>query len=170
MIPVLESAPDDFGPLPDGDLTSLDGERRAPPSVILHESWTADERAAFGVFLATPAPPPPAGKIIVLVRYERVDGDVVQLLDLADAPVTMPFAVSPRQLRLALLGAGGGLLEQIETFVASPAAPPAARIAWEYATEFRRDDPMLVELAQHLDPPLPPEQIDQLFAVAAGIQ
>lgn len=38
-------------------LTSLDGETRASLRTILAESWTEQERAAFGVFLVDTAPP-----------------------------------------------------------------------------------------------------------------
>lgn len=38
-------------------LTSLDGTRRAPLRTILHESWSDQQRAAFGVFLVDVTPP-----------------------------------------------------------------------------------------------------------------
>jgi len=38
-------------------LTSLDGETRAPLRTILADSWTEQDRAAFGVFLVDTAPP-----------------------------------------------------------------------------------------------------------------
>jgi hypothetical protein len=56
----------------------------------------------------------------------------------ADEPQA-PEVVSARQARLALLAAG--LLDQVEQAVA--ASSPQVRIAWEYATELRRDDPDL---------------------------
>jgi hypothetical protein len=80
----------------------------------------------------------------------------------------VPLSVTPRQLRLALLGAGK--LDQVEAFVASGAAPPAAVISWGYATEFLRSDPMLNQLAAVLQPPLGEDEIDQLFVAAAQIQ
>lgn len=66
-------------------LTSLDGEIRAPLAVVLHESWTAEERAKFGVYLVEPMEIP-AGKVPVgMPRYERDrDGSVVQVRDLED--------------------------------------------------------------------------------------
>ena len=80
----------------------------------------------------------------------------------------VPQAVTPRQLQLALLEAD--LLDAIEAFLANEQTPRAARIAWEYATEYRRDDPTLNLMAQQLDPPLSAEQIDQLFIAAATIK
>lgn len=38
-------------------LTSLDGETRTPLRTILHESWTNQDRVAFGVHLVDIAPP-----------------------------------------------------------------------------------------------------------------
>jgi hypothetical protein len=38
-------------------LDSLDGETRAPLQTILHESWTAEDRAAFGVYSVDTTPP-----------------------------------------------------------------------------------------------------------------
>jgi hypothetical protein len=43
------------------------------------------------------------------------------------------------------------------------------RITWEYATEFRRNDPLLNQLAANLTPPLTAEQIDQFFIAAAQL-
>lgn len=166
MITVVEGPAHVFEEAVAGDVTSLDGQRRAPLDVILHESWTADERAAFGIYLVRPAAVPP-GKVVTAVRYARTGNEVIQLLDLADAPVIVPVAVSPRQLRLALLGAG--MLDQVSAFVAGANVPPAARISWEYATEYRRDDPMLNAMAQQLQPPLSEAQIDRLFIAAAAI-
>ena len=85
----------------------------------------------------------------------------------APPPPVVPQAVTPRQLKLALLGAD--LLDDIEAFIASGAVPRKAVISWEDATEYRRDDPMLNEMAAHLTPPLSAEQIDQLFIAAAAI-
>jgi hypothetical protein len=36
---------------------SLDGETQAPLAVILHESWTPEERAAYGVYEVDTTPP-----------------------------------------------------------------------------------------------------------------
>lgn len=66
----------------------------------------------------------------------------------AQPPVEpVPAAVSMRQARLALLGAG--LLAQVNTAVANmPGAEgDAARIEWEYAQEVRRDSPLVAALS-----------------------
>lgn len=76
-------------------------------------------------------------------------------------------AVTPRQARLALLGAG-----KLSAVTAALAAMPgaqgeAARITWEYATEIRRDDPLIAAIGPALE--LSEAQVDALFAQAAGL-
>jgi hypothetical protein len=43
----------------------------------------------------------------------------------------------------------------------------ATKITWEYALEFRRDDPLLLQLAKNLN--LTEEQIDQFFIAASKL-
>lgn len=78
-------------------------------------------------------------------------------------PQTVPDAVSPKQARIALLNAG--LLDQVQAAV--DAAGGATKIAWEYATEIRRNDPLIETLAQEL--PLTAAQVDQIFTAAYSI-
>ena len=165
-IPVVERPSGTFNALTAAQLTSLDGKSISPAAVVLHDSWTAAERAKYGVYLATPAEVP-EGKVVKTSRFERVNGEVVQVIETEDAPVFVPQSVSPRQLKLALLGAG--LLDEIEAFVAGSTVPRAAQISWEYAVEYRRDDPMLNQMAGMLDPPISDAQIDQLFTAASQI-
>jgi hypothetical protein len=134
------------------------------------EEWltasTAADRDTIRVHLVEPAAIPP-GMLVVARRYARVDGVVSEILDLEPEVVVVPRSVTPRQLRLALLGAGK--LGQVDAFVGSGNAPPEAVISWEYATEFLRSDPMLNQLAAVLQPPLGEAEIDQLFVAAARI-
>jgi hypothetical protein len=76
----------------------------------------------------------------------------------------VPPAVSPLQARRALRREG--LLDAVLALVA--ASEPDARDAWEYAVEFRRDDPLLRALAGQLG--LTEADIDNLFRTAAAIQ
>jgi len=78
----------------------------------------------------------------------------------AIAAETVPQVVSARQARLAL--AGAGLLDAVEAAVAGLSA--FDRIEWEYATEIRRDHPMIASLAVALD--LTTGEVDELFRVA----
>lgn len=82
-------------------------------------------------------------------------------------PSDVPQAVTMRQARLALLGAG--LLSQANAAIASmPGAEgEAARIEWEYAQEVRRDS----VLVQSLVPALGMNEagLDALFTAAAAL-
>lgn len=78
-------------------------------------------------------------------------------------PVVAVAVVTPRQARLALLGAG--LLPQVEAAVA--AAGGATQITWDYATQIVRNDPLITTLAGALK--LSDAQIDALFATAATL-
>lgn len=75
-----------------------------------------------------------------------------------------PATVSMRQARLALLAAD--LLDTVETAIAAMdgAAGKAAQIEWEYATEVKRDSPLVAGLAQALQ--LDEETLDHLFLEA----
>lgn len=82
--------------------------------------------------------------------------------DAEPAPAT-PSAVTSLQVRLLLLQQG--LLDQVETMI--KAQDRATQITWEFASEFRRDDPLLDKLATNLD--LTQPQIDQFFIAAAAL-
>lgn len=81
----------------------------------------------------------------------------------AYASSRVPKSVTPRQVRLLLLSQG--LLAQVTALMAEQ--PEAAQIAWEYASEFRRDDPLLLALAASLN--LTEQQLDEFFIAAAAI-
>jgi len=78
-------------------------------------------------------------------------------------PPVVPLSVTPRQVRLLLLSQG--LLANVEAMIA--ASDEATQITWKYASEFRRDDPLLEGLAKQLG--LTDEQIDQFFIAAAAL-
>lgn len=75
----------------------------------------------------------------------------------------VPASITPRQCRLIL--AQQGMLAMVENIIAG--MDEATRITWEYALEFRRDDPLLLQLGANLG--LTPEQIDQFFIEAAKL-
>jgi hypothetical protein len=81
---------------------------------------------------------------------------------LTEATPQVPQIVSPRQARLALLAAG--VLDQVQAAV--DAAGGATKIAWEYATEINRTDPLILSIGAALN--FSPEQIDTLFKYAAA--
>lgn len=78
----------------------------------------------------------------------------------------VPQVVSPYQARVALKRAG--LLGQVKQLMVDPSTDEEAQIAWEYATEIRRDSEFIASLAPALG--LTSQQIDDLFRVAVGIK
>lgn len=92
-------------------------------------------------------------------RY-TYDGGFVRVPD----PVPLlpvPELVSMRKARRALLAAG--LLDDVETAIA--AASREVQIDWEFATEVRRDYPILREIQSAQG--LTDAQVDDLFRLAA---
>ncbi|MBR1173902.1 hypothetical protein JQ617_08050 [Bradyrhizobium sp. KB893862 SZCCT0404] len=77
------------------------------------------------------------------------------------AKATVPQVVTPRQARLALFAAK--LLDQVEQAVTT--AGGATKITWDFATEIRRDDPLITTIGSALN--LTSDQIDVLFKYAA---
>lgn len=99
--------------------------------------------------------------------FEGLENDkwVVRTVDPATLPPSVPDSITPRQCRLLLLQQG--MLSQVEAMVA--ASTDDVKITWEYALEFRRDDPLLIGFAANLQPPLTEEQINQFFIAAAQL-
>ncbi|WP_186415411.1 hypothetical protein [Pannonibacter sp. P2PFMT1] len=89
------------------------------------------------------------------------------------APYEPPAPVLPpltrRQLRLALLSIGV-TAEDVEAHIAAitdPAEQAAALIEWRDSNTYDRGHPLVADIAAAMD--LPPEQVDSLWAWAAGI-
>ncbi len=78
-------------------------------------------------------------------------------------PVTVPETVTPRQARLALIAAG--LDDDVDAYFA--AQPKAVQVAWEFATEYHRDDPIISAAAAAIG--LTGQQVDDLFIQAAAL-
>lgn len=76
------------------------------------------------------------------------------------------MVASAMQIRLALLASGR--LAEVEGIVA--AADTATQIAWDKATEFRRNSPTIAALAPEADPPFTPPDLDALFRAAMQIE
>lgn len=80
----------------------------------------------------------------------------------------VPTLVSMRQARLALLQAG--LLQQVESSLSSITDETqrlAAQIEWEYATEVKRDSPLVQAISSSMG--LTAQQLDALFIQAATL-
>ncbi len=81
-------------------------------------------------------------------------------------PPVVPTSVSRFQARAALHLSG--MLETVESMMAHPDTPMLAKLAWQDATEFRRDSPTVAAMAAALG--LTDEVLDQLFVQAGTIQ
>jgi hypothetical protein len=111
--------------------------------------------------------------------YKVVNGERVAMTEgeaaafLSSQPGTnlnpVPQSVTPRQARRALL-TWGITSEDVLTFLNSienPSAKEAALIDWEYATEIRRDNPLIAAFAAYLEKTT--EEVDDFFRDAGGI-
>lgn len=88
----------------------------------------------------------------------------------APAPNFVPAAVTPRQLRLQLLTGGvtPAMVQASLEAIPDPAQREAALIEWEYASEVRRDHPLVASLAGALGYTTS-AQVDQLFRAAYAL-
>lgn len=100
-----------------------------------------------------------------LEEFTGIENDVwiIRTIDPATLPPVVPTMVTPRQVRLLLLQQD--LLDEVETLIASQ--PREIQIAWEYALEFQRNDPLLNTLAQNLN--LTEQELDNFFIAAANL-
>lgn len=82
-------------------------------------------------------------------------------------PPTIPQSVTMRQARLALMGAGK--LATINAAIAGMAGVQgeAARIEWEFSSEVKRNQPLVMSMGQALG--LTAAQLDALFIAAAAL-
>lgn len=81
----------------------------------------------------------------------------------APIPTPTPTVVTMRQARLALLQVN--LLSSVNTAIA--AGSDTDKITWEYATEVRRDDALVINMATALN--LSATDLDNLFTLAATL-
>jgi hypothetical protein len=85
------------------------------------------------------------------------------VIRISDPSLNPPSSITPRQCRLFLLQQG--LLNQVEEIISQQ--DKATQITWEYALEFYRNDPLLIQLGNNLN--LSKEQIDQFFIAASKL-
>ena len=104
-----------------------------------------------------------AGGIPSRIASEQELADVLRPYGLFGPVLPHGFTVSMFQARAALMNAG--LYETVDASMQQ--AGGVNLVAWEYATEVRRDSPMVQAMAQQLG--LTDEQVDQLFRQAAAI-
>jgi hypothetical protein len=142
------------------DLAKL---RLENPNTSFPQEMSDELLAEFGVYPVVPMDKPEATIYQRAVRATPifVNGAWHEQWELV--PARVPTKITPRQCRLILMSQG--LLAQVEEIIATQ--DEATRITWEYASEFRRDDPLLNALAKNLN--LEPEQIDQFFIAASKL-
>ena len=82
-------------------------------------------------------------------------------------PVIIPTEVSMRQARLALFQQGK--LSQVQPLIDAMSEPAktTTQISWDYATEVRRDDDLVVQLSAAMG--LTDADLDALFTLAATL-
>jgi hypothetical protein len=80
-----------------------------------------------------------------------------------EPPAPIPTTVTMRQARLALHQ--GGLLTTVNAAIAAGAE--ADKITWEYATEVKRDDALVTNMATALN--LTETDLDNLFTLAGTL-
>lgn len=105
-----------------------------------------------------------------MVTFTSVDLSVgtktdVELTAEQAAQVWKPVArvISARQVRALLIKRG--LLDDVEQIIASQDRD--TQVAWEYGTEFFRDDPLLARLAGAMN--LNSNEIDEFFNAASCV-
>lgn len=95
----------------------------------------------------------------------QVVNNLDDYITVAPPTVGAPRSVSPLQARLAL--SQFGMLTAVQAFVAALPEDDPTRLAWEYASDFREDSPMLTEVCTQLG--VTDEQKALLFETALGI-
>lgn len=100
------------------------------------------------------------------LRINAMTGES-ELIEIDAPSPIIPEAITMRQARLALLGAG--VLAQVDAAIASMTGieGDAARIEWEYAQEVRRDSPLMAALGPALG--MDAAQVDALFVAGAAL-
>jgi hypothetical protein len=83
------------------------------------------------------------------------------LIKIKPAPLVIPYTVTIKQGRLALLEAG--YLDVVETAIAS--GNRADKITWEFSSEINRADPLVANMAIALG--LSETDLDNLFLLAS---
>lgn len=96
-------------------------------------------------------------------RYQEIIASGAEIAPYVPPPEPVPSVVSMFQARAVLMAAG--LYETVDA--AMQQAGGVNLIAWEYATEVRRDSPLVQAMAAELN--LSSEQVDELFRQAAAI-
>jgi hypothetical protein len=117
MITVIETKSGAIEPIGGNPtLTSLDGTMRAPLRTIMSPTWTAKERAAFGIYVVAPAAIPAGKQAVGLPQYQKKSGTLVQVRTLEDVRPSEPPPVLTAQEKVERMAAHFDLtLDDIRT-------------------------------------------------------
>lgn len=147
---------------------TLDTLRAENPETAFSASPSAASLADFSVYPVEEVAQPAIdlGEVIE-GGVEKVGGVwkqkwTVRAMTPEELKALVPQVVSMRQARLALLAAG----HLTAADAAATSIGGAAQIEWDYATEVRRDHPLIAGISTALG--LSEEQIDDLFIAAAA--
>jgi hypothetical protein len=99
-------------------------------------------------------------------RADFPDAQPPALPEWTPPPSDVPQIVSPLQAMLALKHANK--LDDVEAYLNDPATDPIKKLAWEKAVEFKRESPLLLEIAEAVG--LGSSDLDALFIDAASIE
>jgi hypothetical protein len=107
--------------------------------------------------------------IMTEVDYEAYKAQYQSEIDAWSlANTKVPFSVTPRQIRIALIMSGISL-ETIESMINALPEPDKSitRVTWEYSVEFQRSNPVLNAMTPMLG--MTSSQVDDLFKLAATL-
>lgn len=140
------------------------------PNTSFPATITPSILAEFGVVevLPTERPAPTLGNTVEEGQPELTDGQwrqtwAIRPLTAEELKATVPFSVTPLQIRKALRQVG--LKSAVDGYLAT--LPEEVAEEWEYALEVRRDNPTLLAAAEVLG--MTEAQADDLFRLAASL-
>lgn len=99
-------------------------------------------------------------------RADFPDAQPPALPEWTPPPSDVPQVVSPLQAILVLKQANK--LTEIEAYLNDPATDPVKKLAWDKAVEFKRESPLLLEIANAVG--IGSSDLDALFIAAASIE
>lgn len=96
------------------------------------------------------------------IKREMTAEEIAHMQEIENQPTQVPHSVTPRQFRMSLVQKGIEL-STVTAIIDSLPEPEQtlARINWEYATSFDRDNEMLNQMAPALN--LSPADLDEIF-------
>ena len=129
-------------------------------AVVLYPQAVPAPKPGHTIRQADAVPPRPG-----VLRWDDAAGQLVR----APLPPPPVPSLTARQLRLWLLAAGitpAAIDAQVDA-MSDPAAQARARVEWEYATEYKHDHPLVLQIGAALG--LSQVQIDAAFRAAAAL-